>query len=642
MSLTKNAVQSMYFMTGSADHPSFCPTLQLLHIKEIVQHGAENKFKIILSDGDHFLSGMLTIQLHPKLHSGELAKFAIIRVTAFEVTTLPSGQKIIILLGADKVINPGTRLGNPVDFTKTGINLQPSDLKMFLRNYDAVNDINIRSTFDAGAEMDELERAAKRLKSTVDDHQSSIGVEMQKLDDEERRIRDRLNVIEEKKRETAAANGGVDVKDDDLIEINAGGKIIAAKRGVLTQRKGTRLEALFSGRWEKKLQRDNSGRIFLDVNPKAFRAIVDWLNMLSISSEDNPPQSPSGDEDHKNMLNHQMALFIRHRHSSLPGHSAKTPPVVDRFGDEVKKAINERWASLQKLDEGALSLDKSFQDEERFINLFATGGNNDIITLNVGGTIMATSRATLLAVEDSMLAQQFDDTKWTEQGCDNVRAKEWTPAQVAEWVRSVEGMQEDASNLFIENEINGSELLALDRDGLKDIGVKRVGTICLLLEEIGALKEKVNKDNVTLIEHSPYCFGKILDFLRVKHLCSLGLCREPSRPSVCEHKRGMFETVVRYYFPGESSTLFMGIENMSSMPKTMGVANVSMNEARENSVNVAAVVTIRNLGCELVQKLCLCQPLLFLLVMLTKLLLVPSFSQLITMLVSILIRLSRI
>jgi hypothetical protein len=130
--------------------------------------------------------------------------------------------------------------------------------------------------------------------------------------------------------------------------------------------------------------------------------------------------------------------------------------------------------------------------------------------------------------------------------------------EVSNWTKSVKGMQEDVSNLFIENSINGTELLALDRDGLKDIGVKRVGTICLLLEEIGAMKEKVKKEAVTLIEHSPYCFGKILDFLRLKHLNSLELTGVPALPSVCEHKRGMFETVVRYYFPGDCSTLVLG------------------------------------------------------------------------------------
>ena len=295
MSLTINAIRSMYFMNGSADNPSFCPTLQLLHLKKIKQttHGAEHSWKVVISDGQYYIAGMLVNQIHPKVHSGEIAQFAIITVHEFEVNTLPSGQKIIILLGADKVINPGTRLGNPVDISKA------PEINLY-----------VRSTFDVGSTMDELDGATNRLKLTVDDHQSSLSAEMQKLDDEEKRIRDRLNIIEERKHQNAAENGIPDVSEDDLIEINAGGKIIAAKRGVLTQRKGTRLEALFSGRWEQKLQRDNSGRIFLDVNPKAFRAIVDWLNMMSISSEDDCPEPPTVDVENEDILKHQMRLFF--------------------------------------------------------------------------------------------------------------------------------------------------------------------------------------------------------------------------------------------------------------------------------------------------------------------------------------------
>ena len=44
--------------------------------------------------------------------------------------------------------------------------------------------------------------------------------------------------------------------------------------------KGTRLEALFSGRWDKKLSRDGHGRIFLDVDPTCFQAIVDYLSEM--------------------------------------------------------------------------------------------------------------------------------------------------------------------------------------------------------------------------------------------------------------------------------------------------------------------------------------------------------------------------
>ncbi len=73
--------------------------------------------------------------------------------------------------------------------------------------------------------------------------------------------------------------------------------------------------------------------------------------------------------------------------------------------------------------------------------------------------------------------------------------------------------------MLYENEITGRELLVLSRDDLKMMGMKRVGTVALLLKEISLL-ERTSRDFVTLIEHSPYCFGKILDYLRLKQLHS--------------------------------------------------------------------------------------------------------------------------
>ena len=81
----------------------------------------------------------------------------------------------------------------------------------------------------------------------------------------------------------------------------------------------------------------------------------------------------------------------------------------------------------------------------------------------------------------------------------------------------IRDVPDDIATLFWENEIKGSKLRALDKDGLKMIGVKRVGTIYLFLKEIKLLEE-ASQDNATLIENSPYCFGKILDYLRLKHL----------------------------------------------------------------------------------------------------------------------------
>ena len=138
----------------------------------------------------------------------------------------------------------------------------------------------------------QLDRATKRIKAERDDFLDRVDGEIEKCDREEKRLRDQLHQLEEKKKNSATVHGNLDVSDDDPIEVNAGGKIIAAKRGVLCQLKGTRLEALFSGRWDKKLLRDGSGRIFLDVNPKAFRAIVEYLNELLISAEEEQPNPP--------------------------------------------------------------------------------------------------------------------------------------------------------------------------------------------------------------------------------------------------------------------------------------------------------------------------------------------------------------
>jgi len=135
--------------------------------------------------------------------------------------------------------------------------------------------------------------------------------------------------------------------------------------------------------------------------------------------------------------------------------------------------------------------------------------------------------------------------------------KEWTPSDVTSWVSKIDGVPSEASNAFKENQITGLELLALNMEGLKMLGITRAGTLCILLENIQKLKE-ASQDVVTLIEHSPYCFGKILDFLRLKSLRSLGLAEKPALPTVCESQTKRFEKVVKFYFPGDLAKYILG------------------------------------------------------------------------------------
>ena len=157
--------------------------------------------------------------------------------------------------------------------------------------------------------MDELSSASAGLNSARANHERDYNEEIRKLNESERKLMMRMDELNQKKHEIAQKYGNADANDDDIVEINAGGKIIAAKRGTLTQLEVTRFDAICSGRWDKKLQRDNDGRIFLDVNPKCFQAIVDYLNELAISSEDSPPQLPHVAEEYKHDLQHQLYLF---------------------------------------------------------------------------------------------------------------------------------------------------------------------------------------------------------------------------------------------------------------------------------------------------------------------------------------------
>ena len=85
----------------------------------------------------------------------------------------------------------------------------------------------------------------------------------------------------------------VKVSDDDIINLNVGGKKITTKRSTLCQVEGSLLASMFSGRWENKLSRDEDGRVFFDFNPQYFLLILDFLRARKISS----PEKPKVPED---------------------------------------------------------------------------------------------------------------------------------------------------------------------------------------------------------------------------------------------------------------------------------------------------------------------------------------------------------
>lgn len=158
--------------------------------------------------------------------------------------------------------------------------------------------------------MDEVEKAKNKLANCWAEHEAEYTKELNRLDEAEQALHQRVKELNQEKNKALDNNRSTqDVSNEDLVEINAGGKIIVARRATLTQMKGTRLEALFSGRWDKRLQRDGKGRIFLDVNPICFQSIVDYLNELVISPPNYPCEPPHVESELKHILRHQLDLF---------------------------------------------------------------------------------------------------------------------------------------------------------------------------------------------------------------------------------------------------------------------------------------------------------------------------------------------
>lgn len=461
--------------------------------------------------------------------------------------------------------------------------------------------------------MERLNSSNKSLKTSHDNHEREYKAQIDKLDDEEKRLKQQLAELDTKKNQVAQANGDVDVSDDDLVEVNAGGKIIAAKRATLTQLKGTRLAALFSGRWDKKLQRDGDGRIFLDVNPVCFQAIVDYVNELKISSSDSPPSISTVDEELHHILMHQLELFgltdvlpmapipestiittypttkilydwpaqlsgtyktikevevfqvsgepLKDATKQLPltsntnGKTSKQPP-VSMFSKNINDAINEKWESLHELALEVSKLEQAFKDEDTFVKFFLEGNPQDVISLNVCGSPIVTARRTLQVCKKSSLAEQFSPNNGKR---DSEDATKWNPEDVVAWLNRIDGVSDAVVKEFEDNQVTGRELLALNnKEALMDFGVEKKGTIHLLLGEIRRLK-KDRSNTTVLIEHSPYCFEKMIDFLRVEGSYIKGLVElKPEKPTVRKAEKSRFEKVVKHYFPGESCKMILG------------------------------------------------------------------------------------
>ena len=77
--------------------------------------------------------------------------------------------------------------------------------------------------------MDALSSTSTDLKAAHANIERDYEAQVSQMDESERKIMDRMDKLNKKKHEIAQKYGNIDAEGDDIVEINAGGKIIAAK-----------------------------------------------------------------------------------------------------------------------------------------------------------------------------------------------------------------------------------------------------------------------------------------------------------------------------------------------------------------------------------------------------------------------------
>jgi len=434
--------------------------------------------------------------------------------------------------------------------------------------------------------MEALKRDRAVRENTWREHVSTYEQKVGVLDKELENINREFEGLKQKKLKLAETHGHKNANENDLIEINAGGRVITANRGALIYQKGTMLEALFSGRWDKEIQRDGLDRIFLDVNPECLQSIINYLYVLKHSSEKNLSQYLSVGNEFKQIFKHLLLYFEIDHSATQDGrqlcqidqdgtivndpqtvlqaqgvHTGKAAWKTLTFNElpdiakDVKNSLHQEQKSMEAAKEELQRIKKNLDKEHDFIKHVSAQSLNDIVNFDVRGTSMAIKRSTLRIFKGSQLDRQFDDATWPNQNTNVTSVKQWSYEQVVDWVKHQAEIPDEVVGLFEENKVTGLELLAFGREDLKEIGISRPGTLALVIKAIKGLQTK-SQCHPIFIDHDPYCFGQILDQLRLKVMSKDGY--EPLLLSdIKEGKQDTFANTVDYYFPGELSELIL-------------------------------------------------------------------------------------
>ncbi|KAL7475555.1 hypothetical protein ACHAW6_001468 [Cyclotella cf. meneghiniana] len=215
-------------------------------------------------------------------------------------------------------------------------------------------------------------------------------------------------------------------------------------------------------------------------------------------------------------------------------HDSPSKGKVQCLTHAIYPAINKKWVILAEVELEIASLEANFTDEVKFITFFSTGSGQDIISFNVCGTNMTTTRQTLEIFKDSVLASKILNARQEESSTNKKPIQEWNTEDVVAWLNKIDGLSNETIKNFQKDEVTGLELHSLGKKGAQG-------------------------QSVVFIEHAPYCFEKNIDHLRLKSMIVNGIVdQEPEAPIVRASEKSRFEKIVKHYFSMENSKVFLG------------------------------------------------------------------------------------
>ena len=134
--------------------------------------------------------------------------------------------------------------------------------------------------------MEAFNRRGEAIKAGVTDRiealVEALQLKFQEIEHKREEYRKEFKELD-KRRMESTRQYSTQVRPSDWVKLNVGGThMMSFRRSTLTSVEGSMLEAVFSGRWEKRLTRDRQGRIFIDEDPVVFGEVIRYLQMLEV------------------------------------------------------------------------------------------------------------------------------------------------------------------------------------------------------------------------------------------------------------------------------------------------------------------------------------------------------------------------